>query len=78
MHTQKFGASIRKLVDKAILSKRSRYECPKCHKLKLVRKANAIWKCKCCEAVFAGGAYSFTSEAGEIATRMITEFAKSS
>ena len=78
MHTQKYGASIRKLVDKAILAKRSRYECPKCHKLKLVRRANAVWRCKGCETVFAGAAYSFTSEAGEIATRMIADFAKSS
>lgn len=78
MHTQKFGASIRKLVDKAILAKRARYECPKCHKLKVVRKCNAVWRCKGCETTFAGGAYAFTSEAGDIATRMIAEFAKTS
>jgi ribosomal protein L37AE/L43A len=76
MHTQKYGASIRKLVDKAILAKRARYECPKCHKLKVVRKSNAVWRCKCCDATFAGGAYSLTSEAGGIAGRMIAEFAK--
>lgn len=78
MHTQKYGASIRKLVDKAIKAKRARYECPKCHKLKVVRKSNAVWRCKCCDTTFAGGAYSFSSEAGEIATRMIAEYAKSS
>ena len=78
MHTSRYGASIRKLVDKAILAKRTRYECPKCHKLKLGRRGNAQWKCKSCEAEFAGAAYSFRSEAGEIAARIISEYSKSS
>lgn len=78
MHTSRYGASIRKMVDKAITSKNSRYECPKCHKLKLNRKGMGIWECRSCEAVFAGAAYSFTSEAGEIATRLIGEYSKSS
>lgn len=78
MHTQKYGASIRKLVDSAIRAKRARYECPRCRKLKVVRKGNALWACKSCDAVFAGGAYSFRTEAGEIASRMITEYAKTS
>ena len=78
MYTAKYGASIRKLVDKAILAKRTKYECPKCHKLKVARTGNALWACKSCEAVFAGGAYSFKSEAGEIAARIINEYSKSS
>lgn len=78
MQTAKFGASIRKLVDSAIKAKRSRYECPKCRKLKVVRKGNAMWACKGCGASFAGGAYAFRTEAGEIATRMVSEYAKSS
>jgi len=78
MRTSKYGASIRKLVDKAILSKKSRYECPRCHKLKLKRSSVAIWQCRSCDAVFAGGAYSFTTEAGEIAARLVGEYSKSS
>ncbi len=78
MYTARYGASIRKLVDKAITAKRTRYECPKCHKLKLGRKGTGIWACKSCDAVFAGGAYAFRSEAGEIAARMIAEYSKSS
>lgn len=78
MYTARYGASIRKLVDKAITAKRARYECPKCRKLKLARKGTAMWKCKSCDASYAGAAYSFRSEAGEIAARLISEYAKSS
>lgn len=77
MQTARYGASIRKQFGKAVESKRARYECPKCHKLKLGRKGMALWSCKSCEATFAGAAYSFTSEAGEIAMRLIGEYAKS-
>jgi large subunit ribosomal protein L37Ae len=78
MYTAKYGASIRKMVDKAIGAKKKRYECPKCHKLKLTHRSMAIWACRSCDATFAGGAYSFMSEAGEIARRIIGEYSKSS
>jgi len=76
MKSARYGASMRKLADKAVKSKKKRYECPKCRKLKLTRKANAIWQCRSCDARFAGGAYSFRSEAGEIAGRVIGEYSK--
>jgi ribosomal protein L37AE/L43A len=63
---------------KAINSKNAKYECPRCHKIKLTRRGMAVWACKSCEAKYAGAAYSFTSEAGEIAMRLINEYAKSS
>ncbi len=78
MHTARFGASIRKLHDNAIKNKKKSYECPKCGKLKVVRKANALWACKSCDSVFAGGAYSFTTETGELARRLAVEYSKSS
>lgn len=78
MRSSKFGASNRKLHDKAIKAKLTRYECPKCRKFKLVRKSNAMWECKSCKHSFAGGAYSFESEAGQIAKRLIAEYAKGS
>jgi ribosomal protein L37AE/L43A len=74
MYTPKYGASNRKLVDKAVRSKRKRYECPKCNKLKLSRKGNAQWQCRSCDSIFAGGSYSFRTEAGEIARRLISEY----
>ncbi|MBU0527034.1 MAG: 50S ribosomal protein L37ae [Candidatus Micrarchaeota archaeon] len=78
MQTPRYGASNRKLVDKAIKAKKTRYECPKCKKYKLVRKGNALWNCKGCDGTFAGGAYSFSSESGEIAKRLVAEYSKSS
>jgi large subunit ribosomal protein L37Ae len=77
MRTARFGASIRKMVDGALKAKSTRYECPRCHKLKLTRRGTAVWACKACDAEFAGAAYSFRSEAGEIAARVISEYAKS-
>jgi ribosomal protein L37AE/L43A len=77
MYTSKYGASIRKMVDKAVLAKKTRYECPRCNKLKLGRKSMGIWKCKGCDAKFAGAAYAFRSEAGEIAARIIGEYTRS-
>ncbi len=74
MRTAKFGASNRKLVDKATRSKKSRYECPTCRKKMLSRKSNSIWNCKSCKSEFAGAAYTFTSEAGDIARRLISEY----
>jgi large subunit ribosomal protein L37Ae len=78
MYTARYGASIRKMVDKAIKAKKTKYECPKCHKLKLTRRGTAMWECKSCDAEFAGACYSFRSEAGEIAARIISEYSKSS
>ncbi len=76
MRTEKYGARIRKLYEAAIQAKNQRYECPKCHKRKLKRKGNAFWKCSSCKARFAGGAYSFRTEVGEIAARLINEYSK--
>ncbi|MBD3210011.1 50S ribosomal protein L37ae [Candidatus Micrarchaeota archaeon] len=78
MRSSKYGASNRKLYDKAIQAKKTRYECPKCRKFKLVRKGNALWICGSCKTKFAGGAYTFGSEAGQISKRLISEYVQSS
>jgi len=76
MRTPKFGASIRKLVDAADRARKARYECPKCGKKKVCRKGYAIWRCRSCDALFAGGAYSLHTETGEIALRLVREYEK--
>ena len=76
MRTSKYGATIRKLASKAIESSRTWYECPKCHKRKVVRKGNSLWRCRSCKTMFAGGAYSLTTEVGEVAARLISEYSR--
>ncbi|MBU0591442.1 50S ribosomal protein L37ae [Candidatus Micrarchaeota archaeon] len=74
MRSSRYGASIRKQVDKAMESKDRRHECPKCRKLALKRKSNAVWVCKSCGAKLAGATYSFESKTGQLAKRNITEY----
>jgi len=76
MRSEKYGARIRKLHDAAIDAKKSWYECPKCHKKKVKRKSNSLWACRSCGATFAGGAYSFNTEVGDVAIRLINEYSK--
>lgn len=76
MRTPKYGATIRKLAEKAIDSSRAWYECPKCHKKKVVRKGNSLWKCRSCGAELAGGAYALRTEVGEVAARLIGEYSR--
>lgn len=74
MRTQKFGTRLRKLAEAADDAKKAKYECPKCGKRKVVRKGYAMWKCKSCDAMFAGGAYSLRTETGEIMLRLVKEY----
>ncbi|MDD5023229.1 MAG: 50S ribosomal protein L37ae [Candidatus ainarchaeum sp.] len=69
----RYGRRIRNLAEKADLQRRASYECPKCNKVKVRRKCYAIWKCRSCGSVFAGGAYSFTTPFGETAKRLLKE-----
>ena len=77
IRTQKFGARIRKLVVAAEISKKAKYECPRCGKKKVVRKSYAIWQCRSCESKFTGGAYSLNTEAGEIMLRSVKGYTSS-
>jgi large subunit ribosomal protein L37Ae len=71
MNTPKYSAKLRNLYDAAQKSKRAKYACPKCGKVSLGRTSYAMWECKSCGAKVAGGAFSPTTEAGEIANRML-------
>ncbi len=73
MKVPRYGARIRKLVAAVEEKRKAKYICPKCDKKKVVRVSFAIWKCEGCGAVFTGGAYSFTTDAGEIAKRYVGE-----
>ncbi len=72
----RFGAEIRKRAEKVDISRRSLFPCPKCGKKKVKRRGNSLWECKSCEAVFAGGTYSLSTPAGEVASRLVEEYKK--
>jgi large subunit ribosomal protein L37Ae len=73
LNTPKYGRKIRKLYKEAQKTTKQLYTCPKCEKNKLKRVSYAIFRCKSCNAVVAGGAYKPTTEAGETAKRIISE-----
>lgn len=76
LSTNKYGAKIRKLFTAAIRAKTAKYECFKCNKMKVSRVSFGIWRCRSCDAQFAGGAYTFTTEVGEVANRTIADYRK--
>lgn len=69
----RYGAEIRKLAKAVRKQKAARYECPECGKKSVKRVGNALWKCKSCGSVFAGGAYALSTAAGEVSRRLISE-----
>ena len=72
----RFGAEIRKRAQKVDELRTSLFPCPKCGKKKVKRHGNSRWECKSCGAVFAGGTYSLSTPAGEVAARLIDEYKK--
>jgi large subunit ribosomal protein L37Ae len=70
----RFGAEIRKRAQKVDELRSSLFACPKCGKKKVKRRGNSRWECKSCGALFAGGAYSLSTPAGEVASRLIEEY----
>ncbi len=72
----RYGAEIRSREYKVRAQKNTSYPCPKCGKEKVRRKSNSIWKCRSCSAVFAGGAYSFSTPTGVVAKRAVGEYGR--
>ena len=71
LSTPRYGRKIRKRYRNAQKMSKTLYECPKCSKVKLRRRSYALFVCKSCSAVVAGGAYKASTEAGSTARRMI-------
>ncbi len=72
----RYGASIRKRYAAVKAEKRSLYKCEMCGRDSVKRLGSSIWKCRHCGATYAGGAYTMTTAAGEVARRLIEDFAK--
>jgi len=72
----RYGAELRKRAGKVDELRQSLFHCPRCRKRKVKRRGNALWECKSCGAVFAGGAYALSTPTGEVAARNIEEHKK--
>ncbi len=68
----RYGARIRKQYKAVQKEKNAQYKCPSCGKTKVQRISTGIWQCSHCGKVYAGGAYTFTTPAGESAVRQIS------
>ncbi len=67
----RYGASIRKRQKVVGAKKSALYKCEACGRMTVKRIGTSIWKCKHCNATYAGGAYSMTTPEGEVARRII-------
>lgn len=60
----RYGRAARKQLLTIEVQQRTLYTCPFCAKDRVQRNACGIWKCKACDKVMAGGAYTLTTQAG--------------
>ncbi len=67
----RYGVSLRKRYMAVKADKQKRYKCDLCGKTAVKRVGNALWKCRHCNATFAGGAYTFKTTAGETVVRLL-------
>ena len=68
----RYGVGLRKRFAAVSADKKRRYKCDLCGKIAVKRISNAIWKCRHCNATFAGGAYTLKTTSGETASRMLS------
>ncbi|MGB9577023.1 MAG: 50S ribosomal protein L37ae [Candidatus Micrarchaeia archaeon] len=69
--SSRYGVRIRKAEAEVLKQSRVKYECPKCGKKAVKRKANSLWECRACGAVVAGGAYSLSTQVGVAANKVV-------
>ena len=62
----RYGMKIRRLVAEVERKLRGPKVCPNCGAPKLKRVSTSIWRCRRCDARFAGGAYSPPRTTGKI------------
>ncbi len=58
----RYGRRVKVMLEKIERKQRALYVCPSCKRKSLKRVSVGIWKCKKCNAKFAGGAYSPKTE----------------
>ncbi|MCL4404873.1 MAG: 50S ribosomal protein L37ae [Candidatus Marsarchaeota archaeon] len=72
----RYGARIRKRQKAVKADKIALYKCESCGKVAVKRISTSIWRCRHCGATYAGGAYTMTTAAGEVARRQVESIGK--
>ncbi|EZG55296.1 60S ribosomal protein L37a [Gregarina niphandrodes] len=72
----RYGASLRKMARKFLVSAHSKYVCAFCGKTTVKRQAVGVWKCKGCNKTMAGGAWIFGTTAAAVARSTISRLRK--
>ncbi len=67
----RYGVSLRNRYESVKADKRKRYKCDICGKEAVKRRSNGIWECRSCQSIFAGGAYTPRTSAGETVSRLL-------
>ena len=65
----RYGVRARSRVRNIETYQRAKHPCPSCGHIKFRRTGTSIWECQKCGAKYAGGAYSFRTEAGQTIER---------
>jgi large subunit ribosomal protein L37Ae len=73
----RYGVSLRKRFAAIQKDKKARYKCDVCGKVAVKRVGTGIWECRYCDAVFAGGAYTLKTAAGEAASMILARLSGS-
>ena len=69
----RYGATIRKRVEKIERKKKKRYVCPNCKKRALRWVAVGLWECRNCGFKMAGAAFEPRSDAGAKIMSLISQ-----
>ncbi len=67
----RYGVNLRKRESAVIAQSKSKYKCDVCGKQTVKRESPGIWRCKNCNATFAGGAYTLKTASGETVSRIL-------
>ncbi|MGC8651727.1 MAG: 50S ribosomal protein L37ae [Candidatus Micrarchaeia archaeon] len=67
----RYGATLRERQKEVKAEKQARYKCDVCGRMAVKRIGTGIWQCRHCKTLYAGGAYTMKTAAGEAAKKLI-------
>jgi large subunit ribosomal protein L37Ae len=65
----RYGATVRKRYIEVMSSLRKAYKCPQCGSASVRRQSVGLWKCRKCNTLLTGGAYTLSTKLGAVAKR---------